>query len=53
MLFRSIDKTNDLSMTTLRKNEKFNTTLGLILNTLLLDASEAESQVNEDVDGAV
>lgn len=48
-----IDKTNDLSMTTLRKNEKFNTTLGLILNTLLLDASEAESQVNEDVDGAV
>ena len=37
-----IDKTNDLSMTTLRKNEKFITTLGLILNSLLLDASEAE-----------
>ena len=37
-----IIKTNDLSMITLRKNEKFNTTLGLILNTLLLDASEAE-----------
>ena len=37
-----IDKTNDLSMTTLRKNEKFNLTLGLILNALLLDASEAE-----------
>ena len=37
-----IDKTNDLSMTTLRKNEKFNATLGLILNALLLDASESE-----------
>jgi len=37
-----IDKTNDLSMTTLRKNEKFNATLGLILNALLLDASEVE-----------
>lgn len=37
-----IIKTNDLSMVTLRKNEKFNTMLGLILNNLLLDASEAE-----------
>ena len=37
-----IIKTNDLSMTTLRKNEKFNAILGLILNSLLLDASEAE-----------
>jgi hypothetical protein len=37
-----IIKTNDLSMTTLRKNEKFATTLGLILNVLMLDASEAE-----------
>jgi len=37
-----IIKTNDLSMMTLRKNEKFNTILGLVLNTLLLDASEAE-----------
>ena len=37
-----IIKTNDLSMTTLRKNEKFNTALGLILNTLLIDSSEAE-----------
>lgn len=37
-----IIKTNDLSMVTLRKNEKFNATLGLILNDLLLDASEAE-----------
>ncbi len=37
-----IIKTNDLSMVTLRKSEKFNTTLGLILNTLLLDASEVE-----------
>ena len=37
-----IIKTNDLSMVTLRKNEKFNATLGLILNTLLLDSSEAE-----------
>lgn len=35
-------KTNDLSMVTLRKNAKFNTMLGLILNSLLLDASEAE-----------
>ena len=35
-------KTNELSMVTLRKNEKFNMTLGLILNALLLDASEAE-----------
>ena len=35
-------KTNDLSMTTLRKNEKFNAALGLILNALLLDSSEAE-----------
>lgn len=37
-----IIKTNDLSMVTLRKNVKFNTMLGLILNSLLLDASEAE-----------
>lgn len=37
-----IIKTNDLSMVTLRKNEKFNAALGLILNTLLLDASEVE-----------
>lgn len=37
-----IDKTNDLSMVTLRKNQKFNEVLGLILNGLLLDASEAE-----------
>lgn len=38
-------KTNDLSMMTLRKNEKFNQTLGLILNAMLLelgDASEVE-----------
>ena len=38
-----IIKTNDLSMTTLRKNEKFNAALGLILNTLLIDSSEAEA----------
>lgn len=38
-----IIKTNDLSMTTLRKNDKFNAALGLILNTLLIDSSEAES----------
>ena len=37
-----IIKTNDLSMMTLRKNKKFNTVLGLVLNTLLLDASEVE-----------
>ena len=38
-----IIKTNDLSMVTLRKNEKFNAALGLILNALLLDASEQEN----------
>ena len=51
MLFRSprmqfdyeILKANDLSMMTLRKNQKFNTMIGLILNTLLLDASEQEN----------
>lgn len=37
-----IEKTNDLSMVTVRKNQKFNTMIGLILNDLLLDASEAE-----------
>jgi len=37
-----IIKTNDLSMTTLRKNEKFNAALGLILNTVLLESSEVE-----------
>ena len=36
-------KTNDLSMVTLRKNQKFNTVLGLVLNTLLLDASEQQN----------
>lgn len=35
-------KSNDLSLMTLRKNDKFNTVLGLVLNTLLLDASESE-----------
>jgi hypothetical protein len=37
-----IIKTNDLSMMTLRKNEKFNAALGLILNSLLLESSEVE-----------
>lgn len=44
-----IIKTNDLSMMTLRKNEKFNTMLGLILNAMLLDlgdASEVEAGAN-------
>lgn len=39
-------KTNDLSMITLRKNEKFNRVLGLILNAMLLDlgaVSEVEA----------
>jgi hypothetical protein len=36
-----IIKTNDLSMVTLRKNEKFNTMLGLILNAMLLDLGDA------------
>ena len=42
-------KTNELSMITLRKNEKFNTMLGLILNAMLLDlgdASEVEAGAN-------
>lgn len=34
-------KTNDLSMVTLRKNEKFNHVLGLILNAMLLDLGDA------------
>ena len=38
-----IVKTNDLSMITLRKNEKFNSTIGLILNALLLDAADSEN----------
>ena len=38
-----IIKTNDLSMVTLRKNEKFGATLGLILNALLLDAADQEN----------
>lgn len=38
-----IIKTNDLSMVTLRKNQKFNTTLGLILNALLLDLGDVEA----------
>ena len=37
-----IIKTNDLSMMTLRKNEKFNTMLGLILNAMLLEMADAE-----------
>jgi hypothetical protein len=37
-----IMQTNDLSMMTLRKSENFNKMLGLILNSLLLDAAEAE-----------
>ena len=40
-----IIKTNDLSMTTLRKNEKFNTMLGLILNAMLLEVADAEGDV--------
>ena len=38
-----IIKTNDLSMVTLRKNQKFNDTLGLILNAMLLDLGDAET----------
>jgi len=38
-----IIKTNDLSMMTLRKDEKFNVILGLVLNTLILDATEQEN----------
>jgi hypothetical protein len=36
-----IVKTNDLSMITLRKNQKFNDILGLILNAMLLDLGDA------------
>lgn len=43
-----IIKTNDLSMMTLRKNEKFNQILGVILNTLLLDAADmGEDETHE------
>ena len=38
-----IIKTNDLSMITLRKNQKFNDVLGLILNAMLLDLGDAET----------
>ena len=38
-----IVKTNDLSMITLRKNQKFNDVVGLILNTLLLDAADSQN----------
>lgn len=38
-----IIKTNDLSMVTLRKNQKFNDILGLILNSLLLDLGDVEA----------
>lgn len=40
-----IIKTNDLSMMTLRKNEKFNTMLGLILNAMLLEMADAEGEI--------
>lgn len=40
-----IIKTNDLSMITLRKNQKFNHILGLILNAMLLDLGDADSEV--------
>lgn len=44
-----IIKTNDLSMMTLRKNEKFNTTLGLILNAMLLDMADMEGELETPV----
>ena len=52
MLFDyEIIKTNDLSMMTLRKNEKFNQILGVILNALLLDAADmGEDETNETRD---
>lgn len=40
-----IIKTNDLSMITLRKNQKFNHILGLILNAMLLDLGDADSEI--------
>ena len=40
-----IIKTNDLSMMTLRKNEKFNRMLGLILNAMLLEMADAEDDI--------
>ena len=42
-----IIKTNHLSMITLRKNKKFNDTLGLVLNAMLLELEEDSSQKNE------
>ena len=37
-----IIKTNDLSMMTLRKNEKFNSVVGLVLNSMLVDLGDIE-----------
>jgi hypothetical protein len=37
-----IIKTNDLSMMTLRKNVKFNTVVGLVLNMMMLELIDAE-----------
>lgn len=42
-----IIKTNELSMITLRKNEKFNQILGLILNAMLLDLGDVSDPQNE------
>lgn len=43
-----IVKTNDLSMITLRKNQKFNEILGLILNAMLLDLGDAVENENRN-----
>jgi hypothetical protein len=44
-----IIKSPELSMVTLRKNEKFNTALGLILNMLLLEVDEADEGGSDDI----
>lgn len=44
-----IIKANDLSMVTLRKNQKFNDAIGLILNAMLLDLGDA-SEVEAGTD---
>lgn len=45
-----IIKTNDLSMMTLRKNEKFNTILGLVLNAMLLELVDMEGEIETRTD---
>jgi hypothetical protein len=47
MLFDyEIIKSKDFSLMTLRKNEKFNQVIGVVLNAMLLDVADAETKDN-------